>query len=127
MKITGYGDGVNEDWLISPVVDLTTVENKALLAFTHAIGYQDTWEDFSVWISADYDGVSNPNVSGSWTQITGYNEPVRSGTFSDFESSGLLDISDFIGNASVRVAFKYTCGDSNAATWEIASVKIIVQ
>ncbi len=126
-KISGYGGGANEDWLISNSVDLSNVENKAFFTFTHAIGYQDTWNDFSVWISSDYDGITNPNSSGNWIQITGYNEPARSGSFSDFESSGLLDISSFIGEANVRVAFKYTCGTSNAATWEISSVKIIAQ
>ena len=122
-NISGYSTGANEDWLFSPPIDLSGKE-KAFLSFRHGVGYLATWDHMTVWISADYDGVGNPNTTGTWQEITGFNQPIPSGNWSDFESSGLLDISDFAGNSNIYIAFKYVSTSSEASTWEVATVNI---
>ena len=126
-KISGYGNGVNEDWLISPSIDLSGISN-AILIFKHAVGYLSNWDDMTVWVSDDYDGDSNPNEQGTWKKLSGYNNPVpTTSNWSSFESSGAIDLDEYVGKSNVRIAFKYTCGTSGAATWEVANVKVLVQ
>jgi len=125
--ISGYNQGANEDWLISPALDLTEYE-QLILAFTHAVGYLSTWDDMSVWIADDYTEGEDPNDSGTWTEITGYVQPdPGSSNWSSFENSGGIDISDYAGSNNVRIAFKYTCTTSDATTWEIDRVIVTAQ
>ena len=123
MEISGYNKGENEDWLISPPVDLRN-KNKVFFSFTHGIGYLKDWKMMSVWISSDYDGESNPAEQGTWKAIEGYHEPKPNGNFSKIEESGDFDISEYAGSEKFYVAFKYTCTEFAASTWEISSVKI---
>ncbi len=123
-KITGYNAGAQENWLVSPAIDLSAYQN-ASMTFVQGVGYFNSWDDLTVWVSADYDGTSKPTESGTWTQITGYNYPTTgSGNWSQFVSSGGILLSDYVGKNAVHVAFKYVCGTSNASTWEVASLEV---
>lgn len=122
-KMSGYSGSAhtNEDWLIiSSAIDLSSVSD-ALLSFTHAVGYFDSWDDGTVQISGDYDGLSDPSVNGTWVEVTDFIKA----TNWDFVSSGGIYLSDFVGNSSVYIAFKYTSSTTAAMTWEIGSVKVI--
>jgi hypothetical protein len=121
-KMSGYDGGAqtNEDWLISPSIDLSS-STEALLVFTHAVGYLTDWSEATVQISSDYDGISNPSTNGTWTEITDYPKP----TSWTFVSSGSIYLSDFIGSSSVYIAFKYNSTTSGAMTWELGSVNVI--
>ncbi len=123
--MSGYQGGAheNEDWLISPQIDLSTSTN-ALLTFTHAGKlYGSSWDNVSLQISSDYDGTSNPSNQGNWTEIKNFDYP----TSFTFISSGAIDMTDFVGNSSVYIAFKYLSDNSTALKWEIQTVKIIAQ
>ena len=73
-KISGYnnetqGSDPNEDWLISPAMDLSKV-SKAELTFSHLVGHTSGKEatELTVWISSNYSS-GNPN-DAAWEQIT---------------------------------------------------------
>lgn len=118
-KISNFSGGSNtasEAWLISPIVDLSSA-TAPVFSFDNAYNYNG--DPLKVYISADYDGFSNPN-SASWTELN----PVLSTGNWDFVSSGQLDISSFAGYSNVYVAFKYTGSNSDGSTWEIDNILI---
>lgn len=125
MKMSGYAGGNqnNEDWLISPVQDLTNMTAGATLSFENA--YKFTGPAIVALISNDYSGTGNPNLA-TWTVLSG--AILSTGSYV-YANSGELDITNFTGsgNDSVYVAFKYTSTTSGASTWEIDNVKITPQ
>lgn len=117
--MNGYSSGfkANEDWLITPAINLsdTTV---ASLTFDSATNYLGN--PLEILISADYSGAGNP-TSATWTTFSVTLPPVNSG-FS-FVFSGKIDITAFAGK-NIYIAFKYTSTTSAAATWEVDNVKV---
>lgn len=125
-KMTGYNSTTktteaNEDWLISPAMDLSKVTTAAL-TFEHAVNYGSNMQtEQTLWISSDYN-TGNPTAA-TWTQLTIPTYPA--GKDFIFVSSGNIAIpAAFIGKANVRIAFKYTCGTANSATWEVRKVLV---
>ncbi len=120
-KMSGYNGGpvANEDWLITPAIDMTGYSNLTL-HFDHAWNYADSSGLF-VMISTDYDGVSDPSTQGTWTDITGsFYFPGAGWSFVD---AGTVDISAY-ASATTYIAFKYTSTSSAAATWEVDNVTV---
>lgn len=109
---------VNEDWLVSPQINLTGKQN-VHLALREAINHSTILEDVQVLISSNYDGTSDPTESGSWTllNVTGR----ASGTSWDFVDCNPVDLSSFDGD-KIYVAFRYTSSTTRSATWEISQV-----
>jgi hypothetical protein len=120
MISNAYNKGANENWIVSPAIDMSSVGN-ALLTFTHAWNYTTIESDITVWISTDYDGNSSPADNGTWIQLTIPYIPSGSWTF---YSSGDIDLTGYIGNSSVYIGFKYMCSATKASAWEIGEVKI---
>lgn len=121
-KMSGYAgtNNANEDWLISPKQDLSSITNGAILNFDNA--YKFTGDPIVVLISNNYAGTGNPNAA-TWTVLSG--AVLSTGNY-NYANSGNLDISSFTGtgNDNVYVAFKYTSSTSAGSTWEIDNVKI---
>lgn len=111
-----------ESWMVSPTVDLTST-SLPFLSFDNVVQYEPG-PRLELFISSDYDGVSNPSQQGTWTDLTNYvpNWDVDSGDW-DFVSSGNIDLTQFI-SPTTTIAFKYTGTDSNGATWEIDNILI---
>lgn len=123
--VSGYQNGTNyanEDWLVSPAIDLSQAAT-ANISFEHAINFADVaklTENHTLWISDNYtDG--DPNAA-SWTQITISAYP--SGDSWDFIASGSCTVPAEYLKANVRFAFKYTCDDNAAATWEVKNLLV---
>lgn len=120
--MSGYEgqDFDNEDWLVSPEIDLTSRTNVSL-NIREAINYFTSYNDMQVLISTDYDGTSAPSISGSWTELTGFSRPAgNSWTFYD---SGLIDISQYDGQ-KIYIGLKYTSSTADAATWEVSKISL---
>ena len=111
-----------ESWMVSPTVDLTSTSSP-FLSFDNVVQY-DPGPRLELFISSDFDGVSNPSQQGTWIDLTNYvpNWDVDSGDW-DFVSSGNIDLTQFI-SPTTTIAFKYTGTDSNGATWEIDNILI---
>jgi hypothetical protein len=118
-KISGYSGGaqVNDDWLVSPPVDLTE-QASAFITIRQAANYLDDWANLKVLVSTDYSG----NVEeATWDELTFQERP--EGNSWDFVESEALDISNFAGQ-NIHVAFNYNSSADGAATWEIDWLKI---
>jgi hypothetical protein len=124
-KMTGYVNDTrypNEDWMISPGMDLSNIVNTTM-SIREAVNFIfGEWEYVEVLVSADYEGAGDPSQNGNWDVITLNSRPP--GNTWDFEDSGDIDLSDYDGESEVYVAFRYISTSDNACTWEISNVKI---
>lgn len=122
--ISGYLDGNyndNEDWLISPPINLNGKSN-VVLYFNQAVNYLDNWDNLKVLVSEDYDGSSSP-LSASWAEITGWDQ-VNPGQSWTFFTSGEISMAAYEGK-TIFLAFKYVSNGSTTGvcpTWEISDV-----
>ncbi|MCG8578841.1 MAG: DUF5017 domain-containing protein [Bacteroidales bacterium] len=118
-KMSGYDNGAfaNEDWLISPEVDLSN-EIDVNLQFRQAINFlNDEWDQIKVLISSDYTG---DVAAATWDEIVVENKPA--GNSWSFVESEEIDLEMYEGE-KVYLAFKYLSSSSNAPTWEIDWLK----
>ncbi|HAN00763.1 MAG TPA: hypothetical protein DCQ26_19385 [Marinilabiliales bacterium] len=114
-KMSGYSGGAvaNEDWLVSPAIDLTSKTN-VVMTLSTAANYIDGWDKMQVLVSDDYSG---DVATATWTEFSGYTKP----TSFTFVDSGEISLTAFEGK-TIYVAFKYVSTGSAAATWEIGTV-----
>lgn len=126
--ISGYQNSManpNEDWLVSPVLDLSG-NSTALLSFEHAINFAVTSTDLkanhTLWITDNY---KESPASTSWTQINIGTMP--SGNNWTFVNSGNINIPNNMLKNNVRIAFKYLSSSTVASTWEIKNLNITGQ
>lgn len=116
-KVSGYSGGnkENEDWLISPILDLTSL-NSCYLTFDNAKNYAGN--DVELFVSKNYSGSGDPN-SATWTPLS-YTKSTGTWTY---VNSGAIDLSSYKGS-KIYVGFKYTSTTSASSTWEIDNVKV---
>ena len=110
-------------WIISPAIDLNTLApGTPVLTFDNVTRY--TGAALELWVSTDYDGVSDPDVQGTWVNLTGVvpNWDVDSGDW-DFVPSGGVDLTAY-KSGTTYIAFKYQGSASDGATWEIDNINI---
>ena len=121
-KMNGYAGGpiANEDWLISPSLDLENFETVSF-SFDHARNYASN-DGLYVLVSTDYDGTSDPSTNGTWNDLTSMFTFPEQGSW-DFIPAGDEDVTMYTG-ASTYFAFKYTSTDSDASTWEVDNVLV---
>ncbi len=118
VKMSGYADGgsnENEDWLITPQIDLTGSTDLSL-TFDNATKYNGNV--LEGYISTDYSGSGDP-TGATWTQFT---FDLSEGEWK-WVSSGNIDLSAY-ADQKIYIGFKYTSTDSGSATWEIDNVVV---
>jgi len=136
MLMTGYVSATklyfdNEDWLISPAMNLTERVNP-WLNFTHVGRYfGDTGAStdkmhkaITVWVSTTSDGTTvNPT---DWTQLTIPAAGYPSGANWTFIPSTPISLVPYAGQNNVRIAFKYlsSASDNAAGSWEVKNVLV---
>lgn len=120
----GYPNN-NEDWLFTPELDLTSFTS-ATMNFRYALGYlyDEIFEDISIQVSADYSGTGNPG-SSTWVEKSFIQASLIE--WWDWTDSGDIDLSEFAGESSVYVAFKYISSSSRSCAWEVDNVKVMVE
>ncbi|ACF12813.1 5'-Nucleotidase domain protein [Chloroherpeton thalassium ATCC 35110] len=125
--MTGYANSTrndNEDWLIIPAMDFTG-KSGVKLSFTEAINYETVSVDDNqqVLISTDYTGFGDPNAA-TWDTLNVTNR--STGSSWTFVTVDDFDLSDYEGESSVYIAFKYisSATDNNASTWEIDDITV---
>lgn len=111
------GNIAAENWLISPPIDLSSAV-APYLNFDNACSYEGAL--LEILVSTDYDGTSNPNEQGSWTNISGA-ATLSTGFFTWVNST---NVSIGTLESSVHVAFKYTGSASDGRTWELDNIII---
>ena len=125
-KMSGYSDATqttysNEDWLISPTMDLSK-HSSATLTFSHAFGPKASVPttatqkaQYTCWISNDFNG---DVTTATWTEL-----PITYGTSAWSFITTTVDIPAENLKENCHIAWKYVCTTSSA-TWEIKSVEI---
>ncbi|MGI9190952.1 MAG: choice-of-anchor J domain-containing protein [Chitinophagaceae bacterium] len=118
--ISGYSNGnnnVNEDWLISPFLDLSSYTQPQLhfLSWTRFNG-----NPIQVYVSTNYVGLSLPS-SASWTLLNPSLPAVNS---QYWQGSGSLDLTPY-KNQPMVIAFKYTSTAAAAPTWRIDDAMVV--
>ena len=125
-KMSGYSDAdsrtySNEDWLISPAMDLSNYSS-ATLTFSHAFGPRSSIPttdaqkaQYTCWVSNDFNG---DVTTATWTEI-----PITYGTSAWSFITTTVDIPAENLKENCRIAWKYVCTNSSA-TWEIKSVEV---
>ncbi|MBN2669527.1 MAG: choice-of-anchor J domain-containing protein [Bacteroidales bacterium] len=120
-KMTGwdYTNNVainNEDWLISPSVDLNSTHDEVLTFWTAG---KYNGPDLQALYSVDYSGFGDPN-NATWMALSNYNLS----TDYDYiwEESNNIDVSEIEGT-NITFAFKYTSTSADGArTWQIDDI-----
>ena len=122
-NMNGYANDANhqnEDWLISPTINIP-INAYEELQFEFRTAKKFDGPDLQVMVSMDYDGEGEPSeftwydITDAFDYSTGNYEWVESGTF----------IIDEIIPGHYHFAFLYTSTDDAAASWEIDYVKLI--
>ena len=121
---SNYDNGNNyacESWLVSPLVDLSGT-TAPYLTFDNVTRF--TGAALELYVSTDYDGSSNPNVQGTWQNITSAVPiwDIESGDW-NFVNSGNINLSPY-SSTTTAIAFKYTGSDFDGATWELDNIII---
>lgn len=124
---SGFSGGqnfANEDWFISPALNLSQLNN-AKLTFNHTrgnasvmnVGVSNGW--YKAFATANYTG--NPATT-QWVEITGINQNIT--TAWQYIPSGELTVPDAARSQNTRIAFRYMSSATQSATWEIKNVKV---
>ena len=127
-KMSGYVEGTNypnEDWLISPAIDLSG-KASATIVFEHAINFADManlTNNHTLWVSDNYN--SGDPSTATWTQVT--IASYASGNSWTFSPSGDCVVPSQYLKAGVRLAFKYMCDDTASSTWEIKNLNVYAE
>lgn len=102
-----------ESYAISPVVDLTEVEDPSV-SFEHAARFQTTLRNLCKFCIRE-------KGAAEWTEleIAAWPEP---GDWT-FVNCGAISLSDYVGK-QVEFAFKYASTADGADTWEIKNLKV---
>ncbi|MHC1707791.1 MAG: DUF5689 domain-containing protein [Bacteroidales bacterium] len=123
MAVNGYGaDVASNDWLISPPLQLSGVQD-AILSFRTWTKYTDngTANPVEVMISTNYSGSGNPTTA-TWTPISCTLPAANSATWT---SSGDIDLSAY--QSTVFIGFRYRSSgvtSNSASSWEVDAFKV---
>jgi hypothetical protein len=122
-KISGFAaDAPNDEWLITPAIDLSAATNAALTFYSWTQYTDATHPTITVMTSVDYIGSGDP-TSATWTELSPLWAEQNSETWT---SSGDMDLTSLVGN-SVFVAFHFTSsgtGSGEVADWAIDDILI---
>lgn len=124
VDINGYSSGAqeNEDWLISPAINLSTFSNIPVLSFYSKGEYSGP--KLELFVSTDYDGFSAPNTA-TWTALNGNFPTPPGGTVSTFTLSDNINLSAYKTTPKIYLAFKYISSVAlGAARWTLDDIAI---
>jgi hypothetical protein len=113
-------------WMVAPQIDLS-VASSPFITFESAAGY-DNGATLQFFVSNDYTGSATP-WTNTWIEKSFTRPPVVTSGYSNFVSSGIIDLSEFIGN-TIFVAWVVKGADlagtasDKTTTWEVDNVLI---
>ena len=120
-KMSGYVGGAknpNEDWLISPALDLSGAMAPELF-ISHAINHAgDMTSEQQVLISDNYTA-GDPSTA-TWTPLTVTYPAGNNWSYEDSKT----DLKAYAGKKNIHIAFKYVSTSTSAAAWQIAKMEV---
>ncbi len=116
--MNGYsgGNNENEDWLITPALDITALSSPAL-SFYSACNYNG--DDIVVKYSTDYSGSGAPSAA-TWNDFSGI--ALSAGSYT-WTFSGNIPLSE-IASPSLYIAFVYSSTTEDGKAWYIDNVMV---
>ena len=117
--MTGYkGTPPFDSWLITPGIDMAKCADKVLTFDTQVNGYGSTTSRLEVYVLTSADP-----ATANKTQLNPTLATAPSSGYSDWVSSGNLDLSSYTG--VIYIGFRYTATqDANYATWCVDNVRL---
>jgi len=123
-KISNYNNNQNSSantWLVSNPVDLSSASTP-FLSFETIMKFPG--DPLVLHVSTDYDGTSNPNSQGTWTDITSLATwDVDNTAWGNWTPSGGVDLTSYI-SSTTYIAFEYLGSNTDGSTWEIDNIQI---
>ena len=121
-RISGFDGGCQnqEDYIVSNNFTLGDFTN-AGMEFSSA--YNFSGDSLELLISTDY-VEGNDIYSATWDTITSLANWPTTGGYT-WTQSGLVDLSAYVGNENVSVAFMYTANTSDCRTYQFDSVVVV--
>ena len=115
----GYSGGqvANEDWLISPSIDLTS-ETDIKFQINQAINYATDISLLKILVSTNYVG---DITTATWNEIDLATAPA--GNSNDFIVSEEFNFNAYAGQ-TINIALQYKSTDSDAARWRVDQLAI---
>ena len=110
----------NEDWLISPALDLAGMSEASLnfsYKFSAAIP-AELQEQYTVWVSKDYDGKVENVKNATWVPLTGFSYEATS-----YTDSGVLSLPEDMIGGTCYVAWKYNTQEVSH-TWSLKNIVV---
>jgi len=123
---SGYKDAphATDAWAISPVVDLTDVEEPTFFFSQATNQFKLNGQNIAIEEALKMISVNIREEGGEWTALAVPTPPTSlSWTFVE---SGNIDLSAYIGK-KVQIGFHYTSTDEIAGTWEIKTARLGVK
>lgn len=119
IDMNGFAGGVqkNEDWLISPLLNISSL-NLPILEFWSRGEFSGA--SLQLYISTDYDGTGNPN-NFTWTELNGSFPPLDN-TWKLIDG---IDLSSYKSSPGIYLAFKYVSSLAvGASRWTLDDIRI---
>ena len=117
VEMNGFASGssqVNEDWLISPAIDLSATNNPALNFYSRT---RFAGAPLRLYVTTSYTG---DVTTTAWTELDGR----FPATFSDsWTLSENINLSSF-KTANVRFAFRYTSTSTQSSRWTLDDITV---
>ena len=110
IQMNGFGGGsaqLNDDWLISPPLDLTGF-NIPLLQFYNRTKYNGP--QLKLLVSTNYSGTGSPSTA-TWTELNGHFPPINSDTWTKCDS---INLSNF-KSANTYIAWHYASSPTDGS------------
>ncbi|MDO3694054.1 choice-of-anchor J domain-containing protein [Wenyingzhuangia sp. chi5] len=119
ISMNGYASGAkeNEDWLVSPKIDLTG-ETDLKFQIDENLRYGTDLSLLKILVSENYTGDIN---TATWQELTITNRAYHSNN--SLTPSDIVDFSAY-DNKNIHIAFKYNSTTSDATRWLIGNVAI---
>lgn len=116
-SMNGYqgGNNVNEDWLITPRMNLSAMN----AAYINFLAYRKFSGDvLKVMVSTDYSGNGNPNTGANWTDLA-INFNTADTNFRAFSAN----LTAYKAQP-MFVAFKYTSSATDGSQWKLDNIVV---
>ncbi len=112
----------NDDWLISPAIDLRKRVG-AYLSFDNAINYDPGFlNKTTLWVNDSWDGATLDTLQWVRKEFVG-----GTGINWTFVNSGPISLTEYAGKSNIRFAFRYESKttDAKCPGWEVANIKLL--
>ena len=110
----------NQDWLISPALDLSGMSEASLTfkyKFSEAIP-ADYQAQYTIWVSKDYDGNADNLNNATWVPLTGFSYDAAA-----YTESGAINLPEEMIGSTCYIAWKYNTQDVSH-TWSLKNITV---